>query len=85
MWGNEILNQITIDDESHRRKILPIVFNDWARTSEDGSGHWQQSVRDGAVFVLQRYEQIDPSFYAECNQRYEKIKDALIKKSNAHK
>ena len=56
-----------------------------ARTSEDGSGHWQQSVRDGAVFVLQRYEQIDPSFYAECNQRYEKIKDELIKKSNAHK
>ena len=85
MWGNEILNQITIDDESHRRKILPIVFNDLARTSEDGSGHWQQSVRDGAVFVLQRYEQIDPSFYAECNQRYEKIKDELIKKSNAHK
>jgi serine/threonine-protein phosphatase 2A regulatory subunit B' len=79
MWGNEILNQITIDDESHRRKILPIVFNDLAKTSEDGSGHWQQSVRDGAVFVLQRYEQIDPSFYAECNQRYEKIKDELAR------
>ena len=65
--GNEILNQIAIDDDEHRRKILPIVFNDLARTSEDDAGHWQQSVRDGAVFVMQRYEQVDLKFYAECN------------------
>ena len=48
------------------------------------AGHWQQSVRDGAVFVMQRYEQVDPKFYAECNQRYEKVK-ADLSKATEHK
>jgi serine/threonine-protein phosphatase 2A regulatory subunit B' len=72
MWGNEILNQIAVEDEAHRRKILPIVFPALAAISKEGSGHWQQSVRDGAVFVLQRYEQHDSRFYATCQAQNDK-------------
>jgi|EP00945_MAST-04E_sp_MAST-4E-sp1_P003426 serine/threonine-protein phosphatase 2A regulatory subunit B' len=77
MWGNEILNQIVVEDETHRRKILPIVFPALASISEEGpDGHWQQSVRDGAVFVMQRYEQQDSRFYTLCQTKYEEAKSS---------
>lgn len=69
-WGNEILNQTVMEMESHRAVVLPIVFNALYRNNDPKTAHWQSSIRDGAMFVLQRYESTDPDLYHQCVEKY---------------
>ena len=69
-WGNEILNNTVIDTEMNRSVILPIVFKALYRNKDPDTAHWQVSIRDGAIFVLQRYEVADPELYARCVDEY---------------
>ena len=69
-WGNEILNQTVVEMPAHRAVILPIVFDALYRNQDPDTAHWQASIRDGAVFVLDRYRSVDPELYASCEQNY---------------
>ena len=69
-WGNEILNQTVVDMPSHRAVIFPIVFRALYRNKDPSTAHWQASIRDGAIFVLQRYESVDPELYEQCVENY---------------
>jgi serine/threonine-protein phosphatase 2A regulatory subunit B' len=70
-WGNEILNQTVMEMQSHRAVVLPLVFNALYKNSNPETAHWQGSIRDGAMFVLQRYESTDPDLYQQCVAKYE--------------
>lgn len=57
--------------QSHRAVVLPLVFNALYKNKDPETEHWQGSIRDGAMFVLQRYESIDPDLYQQCVAKYE--------------
>ena len=61
---------MVVDMPSHRSVILPIVFRALYRNKDPNTAHWQSSIRDGAIFVLQRYETVDPELYEQCVENY---------------
>ena len=79
-WGNEILNQTVVDMPSHRSVIFPIVFRALYRNKDPSTAHWQASIRDGAIFVLQRYESVDPELYEQCVENYVPYQPGQTKK-----
>lgn len=70
-WYNEVLNQTVVESRPHREVILPIMFRALYRNRDPATGHWQESIRNGAIQVLQRYENVDPELFQECVNSYQ--------------
>lgn len=61
-FNNRNIAAVFVDDEAHRRVVLPLIYGPLMRNSMT---HWHASVRQLAGAVLQMFRDTDARLYAE--------------------